>query len=102
MRMLLTVKLPTATANAAAQNGSLPRTIRATADALEPEAFYITPLDGKRAFLFVFDMRDPSQMAVITEPLFSALDAELSFAPVMNFEDLQKGLQEVLGSLSVT
>lgn len=101
MRMLLTVKMPTERANAAARDGSLPRTIQATAEALKPEAAYFAPLDGKRAVLFVFDMKDPSRIPVITEPLFTALDAELSLAPVMNVEDLQQGLQEVLAALSV-
>lgn len=101
MRMLLTVKMPTARANAAAQDGSLPRTIQATTAALKPEAAYIAPLDGKRAVLFVFDMKDASQIPAITEPLFTALDAELSLTPVMNAEDLQKGLPEVLAALSV-
>lgn len=100
MRMLLTVKMPTARANAAAQDGSLPRTIQAISEALNPEAAYIAPLDGKRAVLLVFDMKDSSQILAITEPFFTALDAELSLTPVMNTEDLQRGLTAVLAGAS--
>lgn len=37
-------------------------------------------------------MRDSRRMPVISEPFFLQLDAEISCAPVMNMEDVQKGL----------
>jgi hypothetical protein len=98
MRMMLKVVMPTERANEAAKDGSLPRAIEAAVRALKPEASYFTPRDGKRAALFFFDMKDPSQIPVIFEPLFSALNAEVELVPVMNLEELQKGLQEALGT----
>lgn len=37
----------------------------------------------------------PSQLPAISEPLFSKLKATIEMFPVMNQEDLQKGLQQV-------
>ena len=40
----------------------------------------------------VFDMKDTSQIPAIAEPLFTELDAGVSCTPVMNIDDLRKGL----------
>lgn len=47
---------------------------------------------GQRTGWIVFDMTDPSQIPEIAEPLFLNFDAAVEFVPVMNAEDLQKGL----------
>jgi len=46
----------------------------------------------------VFDLKDPSQLPPISEPLFSKLNAKIQLFPVMNQEDLQKGLQQLESS----
>ncbi|MFD3499883.1 hypothetical protein ACFWWT_17690 [Streptomyces sp. NPDC058676] len=40
------------------------------------------------------DMQDSSQMPVISEPFFLDLGAKISYTPVMNSEDVQKGLSQ--------
>lgn len=40
----------------------------------------------------VFDLQDSSDLVTINEPLFMELGALLEVQPVMNSEDLQKGL----------
>ena len=50
------------------------------------------PQDGKRSAIFVFDMKNSEDTARIAERFFVGLDAEVSFTPVMNGEDLKKGL----------
>jgi hypothetical protein len=42
--------------------------------------------------MMFFDMKDTSDIPVIAEPLFAALHAEVELIPVMNLEELQKGL----------
>jgi hypothetical protein len=39
-------------------------------------------------------MKDSSQIPPIAEPLFAALGAEIELVPVMNAEDLRKGLED--------
>lgn len=97
MRMLLKAQLDVEAANAALKDGSLQRAIQSVLGELEPEAAYFTVEDGKRTVLIVFDMRDPSQMPAVAEPLFQTVSASLDFTPVMTAEDLQRGLEAAFG-----
>jgi hypothetical protein len=40
----------------------------------------------------VFDMPDSSDMVAFGEPFFMAVDAEVEVVPIMNADDLQRGL----------
>jgi hypothetical protein len=62
---------------------------------IKPEAAYFTSDHGKRTAFLVFDMQDSSQMPVLSEPFFLQLNAEISYTPVMNMEDVQKGLSQL-------
>jgi hypothetical protein len=79
--------------NKAIADGSLPAIIRSTMEKLRPEASYFHTFDGCRSCLMVFDMKDPSEMPSIAEPFFTELNAKVDFCPVMNADDLQKGLE---------
>jgi hypothetical protein len=59
---------------------------------LKPEAAYFAPLDGKRSGMLFFDIAEPSQVVEVVEPFFLNLDAAVDLVPVMNGEDLRKGL----------
>ena len=93
MRTLLSVTLDVATSNKAIMDGSLPKTIKSTMDRIKPEAAYFHTVDGCRACLMVFDLKDASEIPIIAEPLFLGFNAKVDFSPVMNAEDLQKGLE---------
>jgi hypothetical protein len=95
MRMMMKVKLDTEAASRAVQDGSLPQLMQDMFAQLEPEAAYFGPEDGVRTAFFVFDLEDPSQLPSISEPLFGKLKARIVMFPVMNREDLQKGLQQL-------
>jgi hypothetical protein len=60
---------------------------------LKPEAAYFTPLEGKRAGMIFFDMADPSQIVESVEPFFLSLNGSTELVPVMNADDLRKGLR---------
>ncbi len=92
MRMMLTFKVPVEKGNEAFKDGSLASIMQSMVQKLKPEAAYFRPSEGKRSGFFVFDMNDSSQIPVIAESLFSDLHAEVDFSPVMNAEDLKKGL----------
>jgi hypothetical protein len=97
MRMMLRFTLPVEKSNAAINDGSLARTMESILSSLKPEAAYFTPLDGKRAGMIFFDMVDPSQIIETVEPLFLNLNATTELVPVMNADDLRKGLAKVAG-----
>jgi hypothetical protein len=92
--MLLKVSMPVEKANEAIKSGALQQTFQAAAEALKPEAAYFYPEDGKRTALYVFDMEGSWQLPATVEPMFQKLDASVLVTPVMNAEDLQRGLKE--------
>ncbi|MET9529815.1 MULTISPECIES: DUF3303 family protein [unclassified Streptomyces] len=92
MRVMLRARMDTQVTNEAVKNGTLPKIMQALADRLKPEAAYFGPIKGGRACTFVFDMQDSSLLPAIVEPLFQTLGAEIEIQPVMNTEDMQKGM----------
>lgn len=79
-------------ANKGIQDGSLPQLLQSTMDKLKPEAAYFHAFDGQRSCMMVFDLKDPSEIPSIAEPFFMKLQAKVDLCPVMNAEDLKKGL----------
>ena len=94
MRMMLKVTIPVEAGNKAIKDGTLPRTMQSTTERLKPEAAYFFAEDGRRTALFFFNMQDVSQIPPIVEPLFMEMNASVTMVPVMNADDLQKGLAE--------
>ena len=97
MRTLMKIKIDTEAGTRAIQEGSIGPLMQETLGALQPEAAYFGPEDGIRTAFIVFDLKDPSQLPPLTEPLFRQLKATIEMFPVMNQEDLQKGLQQLGG-----
>jgi hypothetical protein len=95
--MMLKFTLPVEKSNAAINDGSLARTMETVLGKLKPEAAYFAPLEGKRAGMIFFDLADPSQIVETVEPFFLSLNASTELVPVMNAEDLRKGLAKVAG-----
>lgn len=94
MRTLLKVSIPVEKGNEAATSGALPRTIQELMEKLKPEAAYFYPENGLRTALFVFDLEGPDRIPPTVEPLFLNLDAAVVLTPVMNADDLQRGLAQ--------
>lgn len=95
MRTMMKVKMDTAASSRAIADGSMPELLRRTLERLQPEAAYFGPEGGIRTAFIVFDLEDPSQLPSISEPLFSTLNATVEMFPVMDREDLQKGLGQL-------
>ncbi|MFD0070469.1 DUF3303 family protein [Streptomyces sp. NPDC059944] len=95
MRVMLRATMDTDKANELISSGKLAELMQETMEHLKPEATYFTTIDGNRACFMVFDMQDTSQIPLIAEPFFMKLGARLELAPVMNAEDLQKGLSQL-------
>lgn len=90
--MLLKVEMDTAKSNENIKNGNMQKTMQSALEAIRPEAAYFTTQNGCRTAFIVFDLQDPSEMPKIAEPFFMELGAKISFTPVMDKEDLAKGL----------
>ncbi|SMO39864.1 hypothetical protein [Solitalea koreensis] len=92
MRTLLRVTLDVTASNKAVTDGSLPKIIQSTIEKIKPEASYFLAVDGCRSCFMVFDLKDSSEIPGIAEPFFQSMNAKVDFSPVMNADDLQKGL----------
>jgi hypothetical protein len=75
---------------------------RRIADRFQPEAFYAFAEDGQRTVLMVFDLTDPSQIPVLTEPMYQQGKAKVTLTPCMNLEDLEKGFEELASQIAST
>ncbi len=92
MRMMLRWTVPVEAGNKAIEEGKMLSTVSALMEKLKPEAAYFWPENGERSAMLVFDMADPSEIPKIAEGLFENLNAAVSFNPVMNPDDLKRGL----------
>jgi len=89
------VEIPVEAGNEGVSNGKIPQVIQETAERWKPEAMYFTTFNGMRTAFFVFDMPDSSGIPVFSEPFFQGFNANVQLVPVMNGEDLQKGLAQM-------
>ena len=92
MRVMLRAVMDTQVSNGAIKTGRLSEIVNSLVDRLDPEAAYFGPGYGERCCVLVFDLDDTATIPTIAEPLFQELGAKIEITPVMNREDLQKGL----------
>ncbi len=92
MRMMLKAQMDTAAATKAIQEGRMPTVMQTMMEKLRPEAAYFGPYGGQRTAFIIFQMDDPSQLPAISEPLFSEFNARVDIFPVMDRDDLERGL----------
>ena len=95
MRTMMKIKIDTEAGSRMIADGSMPQLMQETLGRLQPESAYFGPEGGVRTAFLVFDLKDPSQLPAVTEPLFNQLKAQVEMFPVMNQEDLQTGLQQL-------
>ena len=95
MRTMMKIKIDTEAGSRKIADGTMPQLMAEVIGPLQPEAAYFAPEHGVRTAFIVFDLKDPSQLPPLTEPLFRELNATVEMFPVMNQEDLQKGLQQI-------
>ncbi|MGX1882663.1 DUF3303 family protein [Streptomyces sp. NPDC055287] len=93
MRVMLHAHVDTEAGNEAIRNGKMPQMMNSVIEQLKPEAAYFFPSMGRRSCMFVFDMQDSSELPPVAEKFFMELGAEVEIVPVMNGDDLKKGLE---------
>ena len=88
MRMMMTVSLPTESANAAIADGTLATTTQKILAETKPEAAYFVAQNGvRRVYLFV-NITDSNQIVGLAEPWFLSYNASVDFTPAMTPQDL--------------
>lgn len=92
MRAMLRARMDTHTSNEAVRSGTMATFIQDLMDRTKPEAAYFGAMDGGRTCVLVFDLEDPSRLPVTLESLFQDMEADVELHPVMNYDDLKKGL----------
>jgi hypothetical protein len=90
MRCIVKVTFPVEAGNEAIKSGKLQKVIKGVIEDLKPEAVYFTAVNGQRGGFFVVDLKDPSQIPMVAEPFFLALNASVQIMPAMTPEDLMK------------
>ncbi len=90
MRCIIKVNFPVERSNEAAKSGKLAKNLKSILDDLKPEAAYFTAERGQRGGIFVVDLKDASQIPMVAEPFFLALNATVEILPAMTIEDLMK------------
>lgn len=100
MRTLMKVIIPVESGNARIADGRLPDIMERVFADIRPEATYFLSDHGQRCALAVFDLADPARIPAIAEPFFQGLNASVEFTPVMNGDDLRRGLQAVASTLA--
>ena len=97
MKMLINVKMPHETFNAAVKDGTVGLKLDRILEATKPEAVYFTGLDGHRGAVLVVDLPDASKIPALAEPWFLAFDASVEFRIAMTPDDLKNAGLEELG-----
>jgi hypothetical protein len=95
MRMMVRVKVPVEAGNAAIQGGKMGTLIRDWMDRFKPEGAYFLSEAGERCSLFFVDLEGTWQIPLMAEPLFNELKASVEFIPVMNADELGRGLSQL-------
>lgn len=95
MRLMLRATLDTEKGNEALRSGRLPQIVGQILERLKSEAAYFTADRGSRTVYLFLDVADSSDMPAIAEPFFMELNASVEFLPVMNADELRKGLQKM-------
>jgi len=97
MRTMMRVTIPVEAGNAAIKSGKLAQAMGAAMDRMKPEAAYFTTDRNTRTAYFFVDLKDQSDMPSFAEPFFLEFNAAVDFQPVMNGDDLKRGLAKAMG-----
>ena len=90
MRMLMNIKIPHQSFNAAVKDGSVGAKLSRILEAIKPEAAYFTEQDGQRGAVLIVDLPDASKIPALAEPWFLTFQADVEFRIAMTPDDLKR------------
>jgi hypothetical protein len=94
MRFLIRAKIPTEAGNKMVQDPEFMKKLEDYINKVKPEAAYFLPFNGYRTAAFIVNMENNSQVPELVEPLFQWMGANVDIIPVMNYDDLKKGISQ--------
>ena len=97
MKMLLQVRIPHESFNAAVRDGSAGDKLKRILEATKPEVVYFTEQDGERGAIMVVNLDYPSKVPMFAEPWFLTFNADVEFRVAMTPEDLARAGLDALG-----
>jgi hypothetical protein len=93
MRFLIRTRIPTNAGNKVLQDPNFLTKLEEYINKVKPEASYFMPIEGQRSCAFIVNAESNDQLPAMVEPLFQWMGANVDVIPVMNFDDLKRGLQ---------
>src|SRR5215471_11832832 len=95
MRFMIQFSIPTQYGNEIVRSGKVEKIFKKLGEDLKPEAMYFYPADGLRSGSIFIQSNDPGLCVAVGERLWFGLHAQVKITPVMNGDDLGKGLSEL-------
>jgi hypothetical protein len=95
--MLLIIRLPNETFNAAVRDGTAGLKTKAILDEIRPAAVYFTETNGERTVVMIVELEKASRIPALAEPWFLTFNAKVEFHVVMGQEELQESGLDKLG-----
>jgi hypothetical protein len=94
MRFLIRARTPTEAGNKMIQDPNFLTRLEEYMNKVKPEAAYFMPIEGQRAGAFIVNADSNEQLPAMVEPLFQWWGANVDVIPVMNFDELKRGLEK--------
>jgi len=95
MRFMVQFWVPTSHGNEAVRSGRIEKVFKQLGEEFKPEAMYFYPAEGMRAGCMFLQTNDPSVCVALGERMWLGLQAQIKVTPVMNPEELGKGLADM-------
>jgi hypothetical protein len=95
MRFMIEFTVPTQHGNDVVRSGKIDKVFKKLGEDLKPEAMYFYPDDGLRAGCIFLQSDNPAICVAVGERLWFGLQAKIKVTPVMNADELGKGLSEI-------
>ena len=95
VRFLIRSKVPTEAGNKTVQDPEFIKKLKDYMNKVKPEAAYFMPQGGERSAAFIINIESNDQIPSVVEPLFQWMGANVEVLPVMNFDDLKKGISKI-------
>ena len=90
MRMLMIIRLPNETFNAAVCDGTAGSKTKAILEEVKPEAVYFTETNGQRTVVMLVELQKASGVPALAEPWFLTFNAAVELHAVMSPQHLQE------------